>query len=327
MQFAARYFDSQVPPLVADAGKGAEVKSLLANDLQRVVEGTLTDEKALDELVPKYLKYFTRNDLTMLLVLARAPKRVGDLYRAFRFRDAVLETMNVARAANKYFNDSEPWKTRRDQTARCATTINICLQVVRSLAILFEPIIPFSSEKIRQMLNLQKSANDTWGAAAALAVPDGHTVGQPEILFTKFEDEAVEREIAKLGAGAPSDGDAPPIEVELKPEVSIDDVMKLDLRIATVLEAERVKKSDKLIKLQIRIGNLQRQIIAGIGKQYEPEQLVGSRIVVVANLKPAKLMGNESQGMLLAANSPENEPTVVTVIDGAKEVRDGFIVR
>jgi methionyl-tRNA synthetase len=327
MQFAARYFDSQVPPLVADAEKGAEVKSLLANDLQRIVEGALTDEKALDELVPKYLKYFTRNDLTMLLVLARAPKRIGDLYRAFRFRDAVLETMNVARAANKYFNDSEPWKTRKDQPARCATTINICLQVVRSLAILFEPIIPFSCGKIWQMLNLQKSASDSWVAASTLAISDGHTVGQPEILFTKFEDEAVEREIAKLGAAAPQDGGAPPIEVELKPEVSIDDVMKLDLRIATVLEAERVKKSDKLIKLQIRIGTLQRQIIAGIGKQYEPEQLVGQKIVVVANLKPAKLMGNESQGMLLAANSPENEPTVVTVIDGAIEVRDGFIVR
>ena len=104
-------------------------------------------------------------------------------------------------------------------------------------------------------------------------------------------------------------------------------MMKLDLRVATVIAAERVKKSDKLLKLQVRIGTLERQIVAGVGKKYEPEQLVGRQIVVVANLKPAKLMGQESQGMLLAANSPDNAPTLISIMDDDIDVRDGFIVR
>jgi len=263
----------------------------------------------------------------MLLELARAPKRIGDLYRLFRFREAALETMNVARAANKYFNDSEPWKTRRDDPARCATAINICLQVVRSLAVLFEPIIPFSSVRIWGMLNLELGSGNSWNSVPELLVPSGHRLGEPIILFEKVEDEMVEREVAKLGAKSAGDeADVAPIAVELKPEVTFDDVMKLDLRVATVLAAERVKKSEKLLKLQIRIGTLDRQIVAGVGRQYEPEQLVGRRIVVVANLKPAKLMGQESQGMLLAANSPDDVPTLITVMD-EEVARDGFIVR
>jgi methionyl-tRNA synthetase len=327
MQFVARYFDSTVPALAQDGAKESDLISLLAEDLRHAVSSGLPEEKSLDHLVPKYLKYFTRNDLQMLLVLARAPERIGEHYRTFRFREAALETMNVARAANKYFNDSEPWKTRKEQPARCATSLNICLQVLRSLAILFEPIIPFSTEKIWRMLNLERAKKETWSSAAQLSIPDGHRVGEPEILFTKVEDETIEREVAKLGAPAAEESGEPAIEVELKPPVTIDDVMKLDLRIATVLAAERVKKSDKLLKLQIRVGNLQRQIVAGVGKQYEPEQLVGCKIVVVANLKPAKLMGEESQGMLLAANSPENLPTVITVLGDGEDVRDGFIVR
>jgi methionyl-tRNA synthetase len=234
--------------------------------------------------------------------------------------------MNVARAANKYFNDSEPWKTRRENPARCATSLNICLQVVRSLAVLFEPIIPFSAVKIWEMLNLQLGNGTSWSSVPELLVPTNHRLGEPAILFSKVEDEMVEREVAKLGTPPSDAGEEPPVQVELKPEVTFDDVMKLDLRVATVMAAERVKKSEKLLKLQIRIGNLERQIVAGVGKQYEPEQLIGRKIVVVANLKPAKLMGNESQGMLLAANSPDDVPTLITVMDEEK-ARDGFSVR
>lgn len=330
LQFVGRYFEGTVPPLVANVEKENEVKALLVADLRRCCASGQSDEATLGELEPKYLKYFSRTDLVMLLELARAPKRIGDLYRSFRFRDAVLETMNVARAANKYFNDSEPWKTRKDQADRCATSLNLCLQVVRSLAILFEPIIPFSSVKIWEMLNLQLGSDNHWEGAVELRVPTGHKIGEPSILFAKVEDETVQREVAKLGAPTGSAATtAPPVHVELKPEVTIDDVMKLDLRVATILSAERVKKSEKLIRLQIRIGDLDRQIIAGIGRKYEPEALVGRRIVVVANLKPAKLMGQESQGMLLAANSPEDDipPTLVSIMDDDADARDGFIVR
>ncbi len=326
LQFSARYFDGVVPPLVASAEKEEEVRALLTEDLRRACNGAQSDLEVLEELVPKYLKYFTRNDLVILLELTRAPKRIGDLYRVFKFREAVLETMNVARAANKYFNDSEPWKSRRESPGRCATAINICLQVVRSLAVLFEPIIPFSSVKIWEMLNLELGRGSNWSSVPELLVPTRHTLGEPTILFAKVEDETVEREVAKLGSSSSSAAAEPPIAVELKPEVTFEDVMKLDLRVATVLAAERVKKSEKLLKLQIRIGNLERQIVAGVGKQYEPEELIGRQIVVVANLKPAKLMGNESQGMLLAANSPDDVPTLITVMD-AEKTRDGFVVR
>jgi methionyl-tRNA synthetase len=329
LQFAGRYFDGVVPPLTQSGEKEEELKRLLAEDLRRCCESSQSDEAILGELAPKYLKYFTRADLAMLLELARAPRRVGDLYRAFRFREATLETMNVARAANKYFNDSEPWKSRKESPERCATAINICLQVVRSLAVLFEPILPFSHRSMLGMLGLDISTPARWSTIADLLLPTGHRLGEPAILFSKVEDEVVEREVAKLGASAPG-GEAaePPIEVELKPEVTIDDVMKLDLRVATVIAAERVKKSDKLLKLQIRIGTLERQIVAGVGKKYEPEQLLGRRIVVVANLKPAKLMGQESQGMLLAANSPDSAPPIlISILDDDAEARDGFIVR
>ncbi|MBS1913317.1 MAG: methionine--tRNA ligase [Bacteroidetes bacterium] len=323
LQFAGRYFEGSVPVLVAAAGKENEVKALLVEDLRRAALLDAASDVIVGELEPKYLKYFTRNDLAMLVELARAPHRVGLLYRAFRFREATLETMNVARAANKYFNDAEPWKTRREESSRCATSINICLQVVRSLAILFEPILPATTSAINAMLNV---APGTWNDAADLSVPTGGMLGEPAILFTKIDDETVERQVARLGAGADAAAE-PPIEVALKPEVTIEEVMKLDLRVATVLAAERVKKSEKLIKLQIRIGNLERQILAGVGRQYEPEQLIGRKIVVVANLKPAKLMGQESQGMLLAANSPDDVPTVVVLVDREESVRDGFIVR
>lgn len=340
LQFLDRYFEGIVPPLIAQPGKEDDVRQLLQADISRMVEGDHSDDAILSELTPKYLNYVTRTDLVMLLELGRAPHRIAALYNTFRFREAVLETMNVARAANKYFNDSAPWKTRRDEPERCAVALNICLQVVRSLAILFEPIIPHTTAQIWTMLGLQpeeilvgeEEGAGGWYSASELRVPTGWKTGAATILFTKMEDDAVAREVAKLGSGAAREEsvvgeETGPITVELKPEVTIDDVMKLDLRIATVLAAERVKKSDKLLKLQIRIGQLERQIVAGIGKRYEPEELVGAKIVVVANLKPAKLMGQESQGMLFAANSPDGVPTLVTVLGDPDSVGDGFIVR
>lgn len=326
LQFTARYFDGTVPSFAADTAKEADLVALLNEDLRRIATDNRNDEEAIEELATKYLNYLTRNDAVMLVTLARAPHRITDLYSVFRFRDAVLETMNVARAANKYFNDSEPWKTRKDNPTRCATSLNICLQVVRSLAVLFRPVIPFTSDQIFGLLKLQP-VETAWYSAGTLTLAAGASLAEPVILFHKVEDEVVEAQVAKLGSGGSStEANKQPIHVELKPEVTIDDVMKLDLRVATVMAAERVKKSEKLLKLQIQIGDLQRQILAGIGKVYQPEELVGKKIVVVANLKPAKLMGQESQGMLFAANSPDDIPTIITVLN-PDDVDDGFIVR
>lgn len=327
LQFTARYFDGTVPPIAADSAKEADLLALLNEDLRRISSDGRGDQEAIEELATKYLNYFTHNDAVMLVALARAPHRIAQLYSNFRFRDAALETMNVARAANKYFNDSEPWKTRKDNPARTATSLNICLQVVRSLAVLFRPIIPFTSDSMFALLKLPPTET-AWYSAGTLTLATGAPIAEPVILFNKVEDSVVEEQVAKLGGGgaAAAEAEKEPIHVELKPEVTIDDVMKLDLRVATVLAAERVKKSEKLLKLQIRIGDLERQILAGIGKVYQPEELVGKKIVVVANLKPATLMGQQSQGMLLAANSPDGLPTIVTVLN-PDDVDDGFIVR
>ncbi len=324
MQFVTRYFDAVVPPLLPDDSKLNEVARLLNDDLRRS-SGAADADAVVDELVPKYLNYFTRDDLAVLVAMARAPRHVGELYRRYRFREAIAETMNLARAANKYFNDVEPWKTRKENPDRCATSLNVCLQLVRSLAILFEPVIPFTAERMWTMLGRARTADDRWPTAGELRVHGGRPLGEASILVEKVDDEFVEREVAKLGEK--SGAVVPPVEVELKPEVTIDDVMKLDLRVATILQAERVKKSKKLVKLQIRIGSLKRQILAGISQQYEPDELVGRQIVVVANLKAAKLMGQESQGMLLAANSPEGIPTLVTVMSEPEPARDGYQVR
>ncbi|MBC8146136.1 MAG: methionine--tRNA ligase [bacterium] len=328
MQFATRYFDGVVPPLVAVGAKENEMRALLSEDLRRAssIDDKSNDEKVLDDLTPKYLNYLTRTDLVALLAIARAPVRIGELYRSFHFREAVLETMNLARAANKYFNDSEPWKTRTQNPARAAASINICLQMVRSLAIVFEPIVPHVANGMWKMLGRERVGSDGWASAADIKLESGGKLGEPGILVQKVEDETVEREVAKLmSMDTPDVAAREPVTVELKEEISIDDVMRLDLRVATIIAAERVKKSSKLLKLQIRIGNLERQIVAGIGKAYEPDAIVGRKIVVVANLKPATLMGQESQGMLLAANPPEGAPTLVGFIDG--DIDDGWIVR
>lgn len=329
--FVNRYFDGAVPPLVSSE-KEDLVRRLISEDMEHFAETNAPRDVVLSDLRPKFMKYFDETDLHMLLEITQAPARIAEKYRAFRFREAVLETMNVARVANKYFNDSEPWKTRKDDIERCGTTLNICLQVVRSLAILFEPVLPFTSQKLFGMLNLEKSETDTWWSASKLKLERGHTIGEPTILFEKFDDDAVKAEVAKLmtvsAEASAQEGDGGPVEIRLKPEISIDDVMKLDLRVATVKAAEKVKKSNKLLRLEVVIGNTERQIVAGIAKGYDPADLVGRKIIVVANLKPAKLMGIESQGMLLAANDPEGggaPPILVTPMD--EETPDGYEVR
>jgi len=332
VQFAGRAFDGVVPPIAEDE---AEMRERLYEAFGWIVERRLDEAGAAELLETTLGDAFDANDRAILAVLARAPRAIGALYESFRFREAALETMNVARAANKYFNDAEPWRTRKVDPARCARSINLALQTVRALAVLFEPIIPFTAAAIRRMLGLEERETLGWNEAGSLPMVAGQKLGASAILVEKIEDAVVEREIAKLGVpGSEEPGtnraELPPVAFAPKPEVTIDDVLKLDLRVATVLAAERVKKSAKLLKLQVRIGDTERQIIAGIGKGYEPEALVGRKIVVVANLKPATLMGQESQGMLLAANDPAAEsaqpPILVTLMDETA-ARDGFDVR
>ena len=262
-------------------------------------------------------------DAAMLELLAKTPGAAGDCYERFRFREGLLEIMNLARAANKYFNDSEPWKTVKTDPARCATTINICLQVVRALGVLMSPVIPAAAERIQRMLGLAgEAARSSWNGAGEPSLPAGHRLGSPEILFTKIEDDMIERvEGGDAGARPPGAVQAPAPAAAAAPvaaapqtdgRITIDDVRRLDLRVGKVLRAEPVPKSEKLLKLQVEIAGEPRQIVAGIARHYRPEEITGKLVVVVANLLPAVLMKEESQGMLLAASDAEGRLVIVS---------------
>ncbi len=265
-------------------------------------------------------------DQEMIDTMKKVPGSAADRFERYQFREGVLEIMNLARAANKYFNDSEPWKTAKADPLRCATTINISLQIARTLAVLMSPIIPDGSEKVWRMLNLEGRADgQSWDQAAGLLIEQGHKLGTPEILFTKIEDEVIEEERNKLGtAAAPVPAPVPAGPTDVKPSISIDDFKKIDLRIARIIECEPIPKSEKLLKLQVEVGSEKRQILAGIAQHYKPEDLIGKSVVVVFNLQPAKLMGHESQGMLLAASDGSGR---LVFLAPSGDIPSGSVVR
>jgi methionyl-tRNA synthetase len=277
----------------------------LADILGNFINRTFTFvNKHFDGKVPA-LGRLDKIDEEMIALVKDHPKKVGDLIERYKIKDAVFEMMNLARAANKYFNDSEPWVTVKKNKEKCATTLHVCLNCIYTLSELFEPVIPFSSAKIFKMLN---SENRDWDSSGNFFLNEGHILGETEILFPKIEDKLIEEQTNKLGI----------IEGEVKPEdeeITIDEFKRIKLKVAVIKHAEKVKKSDKLLKLQIDLGNEERQLVAGIAKSYEPEELIGKKVLVVANLKPAKLFGLESQGMILAVDTTGEGKVKIIEID------------
>jgi len=241
-------------------------------------------------------------DLEMLKTISEYPQKIAGYFEKYKIRDGVNEIMNLARDGNKYFNDCEPWKTIKSDKEKCGTTLNICLQTINTLAELLSPVLPFSTEKLFVMLN---SKPIDWDKCGNPNLKDGHQLNTPEILFPKIEDEKIEEQVNKL----------PKIEDVKKeiPLISYDDFMKVQLRVAEVIEAEKVKKSDKLLRIKVKLDDEERQVIAGIAKSYQPENLVGKKVVIVANLQPAKLMGLESKGMILAVETNDGGLQVLNV--------------
>ncbi len=290
----------------------ARINNELADIVGNFVNRTLAfTDKNYGGIVPQLGK-LSALDEEMINTLKQTPIKTGELFEHYRFREGLMEVMNLARAANKYFNDNEPWKTFKSNPERCATTLHISIQLVRSLAILLEPVTPATSAKIWKLLNLNTpSKEDGWDSVSNFTMNDGHQLNKPEILINKIEDKQID-EITKFLEGSDKLQASLPI-APLKPTITIDDFKKIDLRVARVIEAVKVPKSDKLLKLQVEIGNERRQVIAGIAKHYKPEDLIGKLIVVVANLQPAKLMGQESQGMILAASDESGSLTLIGV--------------
>ena len=227
----------------------------------------------------------------------------------YRFRDALKEAMNLARIGNKYLADTEPWKTAKTDMPRTETILNISLQIAANLAIAFEPFLPFSTAKLKQMLNVTDLAWTQLGQVDILSV--GHQLNQADLLFAKIEDETIEKQVQKLldtkKANEASKYKAAPI----KPSIQFPEFEKIDIRVGTILECIKVPKADKLLQFLIDDGISKRTIISGIAQWYKPEELVGRQVCFIANLEPRKLRGIESCGMLLSAENADGSLSLI----------------
>ena len=242
---------------------------------------------------------------------------VERLIENFRFRDAQKEAMNLARIGNKYLADSEPWKVVKTDPERVKTILNLSLQLVANLAIAFEPFLPFSSEKLRGMLHIEEVQWDRLGAIDLL--PAGHVLGEPTLLFEKIEDSVVDAQVQKLLDTKKANEAAAFKPADIKENVSFEDFEKLDIRVGHIKDCQKVKKSKKLLQFTIDDGTgTDRTILSGIAAYYEPEQLIGKDVLFVANFAPRKMMGIESQGMILSAVNFDGSLNVTSVLGNVK---------
>ncbi len=254
--------------------------------------------------------------------------KVEELLDMFKFRDAQKEAMNLARIGNRYITECEPWKVWKTDPKRVETILYISLQLVANLAIAFEPFLPFSSKKLRGMLNVTMAGEEGTSDLAPLSwerlgqtdlIATGHQLAEPELLFEKIDDETIQQQLDKLEATKKANEDAAYKAAPIKDTVSFEDFEKLDIRVGHIKHCEKVKKSKKLLKFTIDDGSgIDRTILSGIAAYYEPEQLIGKDVLFVANFAPRKMMGIESQGMILSAVNADDSLHVTTTLDGVK---------
>lgn len=255
--------------------------------------------------------------------------QVEELLNNFRFRDAQKEAMNLARIGNKYLADMEPWKLAKTDMARTATVLNLALQIAANLSIAFEPFLPFSSERLRGMLRLPACDWSTLGSIEHLA--EGHELGEVSLLFEKIEDSAIQAQLDRLARIKQENEEAAKAEelknwhpAEVKAATTIDEFDKTDIRVATVLDCKPVKKSDRLLQFTLDDGMGGRTILSGIAQSYpDPSVLMGKQVLFIANFPPRKMMGIESQGMILSAVDADGKLVVTTV---SAEVKNGVQV-
>jgi len=264
----------------------------------------------------------TEYDEATIAEFVSVKKDVEAYLDIFRFRDAQKEAMNLARIGNKYLADTEPWKVAKTDMARVGTILNLSLQIAANLAIAFEPFLPFSSEKLRNILGMEDFKWENLGRIDLLT--SGHQTAQPELLFEKIEDEAIEAQVQKLQdtkkANEVRDYQAEPA----KADIDFEQFTKVDIRIGKILEAELVPKTSKLMKLKVDTGIDQRTIVSGIAEHFKPEEIIGRQVCVLVNLEVRKLRGIESQGMILMAEDADGKLVFVQPSDA---VANGSQVR
>ena len=254
----------------------------------------------------------TADDQAVIDEFNETKKNLESLLDAFRFRDAQKEAMNLARIGNKYLADTEPWKLIKTDEARVATILNLSLQITANLAVAFGPFLPHSTEKLLGMLNLDKSVLEWKNLGRLDLLAAGADLNKPELLFEKIEDEPINKQLQRLEdikkANAEADAKKEAENFKAQPQkatIQYDDFEKLDLRVGTILECNKVPKADKLLQFKIDDGMGGRTIVSGIAQWYKPEELVGTQVIFVANLAPRKLKGIESQGMLLTSQDAD----------------------
>ena len=244
-------------------------------------------------------------------------EKVEAYLEAFKFREAQKEAMNLARIGNKYITECEPWKVWKTDLKRVETILNLSLQLVANLSIAFEPFLPFSSKKLRSMINMTEYDWSELGSTDLL--PAGKQLAEPELLFDKIEDEAIEAQLRKLEETRKANEEAAYKAEPVKKEIPFDDFEKLDIRVGHILRCEKVKKSKKLLKFTLDDGSgTERTILSGIAAYYDPEQLTGKDVLFIANFAPRRMMGIESQGMILSAVNSDGSLTVTTTLGEVK---------
>ena len=242
--------------------------------------------------------------------------KVEHLLDQYKFRDAQKEAMELARIGNRYLAETEPWKLAKTDLGRVATILNLSLQLVANLSIVFEPFLPFSSKKLREMLNMSSFEWSSLGSIDLLG--EGHELGEVGLLFDKIEDEAIQAQLDRL-ARIKKENEAAAYKANpIRPECTFDDFLKLDLRVGTVLECTKVPKADKLLQFKIDDGLETRTILSGIAKHFKPEELVGKQVCFIANLPPRTMRGIVSEGMILSAEDNEGKLSLLTVTPATK---------
>lgn len=300
------------------ARNNSELVAILGNFVNRVV--VLTN-KYYDGFVPAAGNFEPRDE-EALATLVQLRSEVEKALDTFHFREALRLAMEMARLGNKYLADMEPWILVKTNPERVKTILHVCLQITANLTIVFEPFLPFTMNKLRGFLNLEKLKWNELGRRDLLKA--GDRVNTPELLFEKIEDDAIQRQVDKLLATKKANESAEMTIAPAKANIEYDDFAKLDIRTGTIIAAEKVAKTKKLLKLTIDTGIDQRIVVSGIAEQYEPEQIIGQRVSILVNLAPKNLKGIESQGMILMA---ENSDGKLVFVSPVEEIANGSEIR
>ena len=284
----------------------SRVNSELADILGNFVFRTLSfTERFFDGAVPK-LSNPTELDLNTLKEIENQKQKIEDAYNSYKFREAIAETMHLARIGNRYFTETEPWKTRKDNPEACGNTLNVCMQISAALSILFHPVLPAKMSQLRKQLGVPDTLQ--WDDVTSDLIPAGQIVEQGEILFEKIEDDAVQEQIDILQKRASESAGTSDKNYEpLKETATFDDFVKLDFRAGKIIDAKKIKKSKKLLNITVDLGFEKRTILSGVAEFFKANEIIGRSVVVVANLAPKKMMGVESNGMILMGEDTEGK--------------------